>query len=63
MGPKKAFTLPELLIGVTISAIIMVGVSIFVSSGIGDAFKIRKNIENNRESADFETALNQTVLF
>lgn len=41
----KAFTLPELLIGVTISALIMSVGAIFLGSGIENAFRIRKTLE------------------
>lgn len=63
MRSQRAFTLPELLIGVTVSAIVMVGVSVFVASGIGDAFRIRKTIDDNRESLEFETELNRMTAF
>ncbi|MDQ1343958.1 MAG: hypothetical protein QG650_678 [Patescibacteria group bacterium] len=58
-----AFTLVELLIGVTVSAIIMAGVSVFMGSGIESAFKIRKGIEDNRASGDFDAALGKFVAF
>lgn len=61
MRNVRAFTLAELLIGVTVSAIIMVGVSVFVGSGIENAFKIRKGMDDNRASADFDAALGQLV--
>lgn len=60
---SRAFTLVELLIGVTVSAIIMVGVAIFVGSGIENSFKIQKGISENQNSHTFDSALGELVAF
>lgn len=63
MRNARAFTFVELLIGVTVSAIIMTGVVVFVGSGIDNAFKIRKGLEENAASADFDTETQKLAAF
>lgn len=63
MRDSRAFTFAELLIGVTVSAIIMTGVAIFVGSGIDNAFKIRKGVEQNAASSDFDGAVGKMAAF
>jgi hypothetical protein len=63
MKNSRAFTFAELLIGVTVSAIIMTGVTVFVGSGIENSFKIRKGIEENSASAEFDTAIGKMASF
>ncbi len=63
MRSAFAFTLAELLIGVTVSAIVMVGVTVFVGSGIENAFKIQKGVSENRGSHEFDSALEALVAF
>lgn len=63
MRNSRAFTFAELLIGVTVSAIIMTGVTVFVGSGIENSFKIRKGIEENAASADFDSAMGKMASF
>lgn len=59
----SAFTLAELLIGVTVSAIVMVGVAIFVGSGIENSFRIQKGMLENRNSHEFDSALETLAAF
>lgn len=63
MRNLRAFTFAELLIGVTVSAIIMTGVVVFVGSGIENSFKIRKGMEENAASADFDAAMQRFASF
>ncbi len=63
MRGSRGFTFVELLIGVTVSAVIMTGVVVFVGSGIDNAFKIRKGIEENAASAGFDFELQKLVAF
>ena len=63
MRNARAFTFAELLIGITVSAIIMTGVAVFVGSGIDNAFKIRKGVEQNAASSDFDGAVGKMSAF
>lgn len=63
MRNSRAFTFAELLIGVTVSAIIMTGVAIFVGSGIDNAFKIRKGVEQSAASSDFDGTAGKLAVF
>ena len=44
---KYWFTLVELIVGITISMILMVSVWIFVSSGMQNIFNQQKSLENS----------------
>lgn len=63
MRSNRAFTLAELLIGVTVSAIIMTGVAVFVGSGIENSYRIRKGLEENRSSGNFDSVLGDVASF
>ena len=63
MRSNRAFTLAELLIGVTVSAIIMTGVAVFVGSGIENSYRIRKGLEENRSSGNFDAVLGDVASF
>lgn len=59
----SGFTLAELLVGVTVSAIIMTAVTVFVGSGIENAFRIRKGMSENQASAAFDARLSEISTF
>ena len=58
---RKAFTLPELLIAVTISAILMTGILAFVGSGIGNAWKLKKEATLSTANTPFDDALGEII--
>lgn len=58
---KQAFTLVELIVGITISMILMVWVGIFVGGGISNLTQQEKIIDNSSKFKDFEN--NLTSLF
>lgn len=58
---QSAFTLIELLIGVTISAILMTGIIVFVWSSLGSSMTIRNTLEESGKNELFDQRLTQTV--
>ena len=56
---RKAFTLPELLIAVTLSAILMTGMLAFLGTGIGNAWKLKKQATSSVTSSIFEDRLGE----
>lgn len=54
----KAFTLIELVVGITISMLLMVSVWIFVSNGMNNIFKWQKVLENMDDFVTFSDKLN-----
>jgi len=54
---KKAFTLIELLVWISISVILMISVSVFVSSGMKNILDINKVLENSWDFNDFSSSL------
>ncbi|ATU05427.1 hypothetical protein BKN14_03160 [Candidatus Gracilibacteria bacterium HOT-871] len=55
MKNKKAITLIELIVGVSISMLLMLSIGIFTSSGISNLFLQEKNIGNNISINNFFT--------
>jgi prepilin-type N-terminal cleavage/methylation domain-containing protein len=54
---RAGFTLPELLIGLTVSALVMTAVAAFLGSGIDNAFRIRKALVRSDSGAVFDSAI------
>ena len=58
---KKAVTLVELLVWITISMILMASVGVFLSSWLKNIFMQEKSIENLFSINDFFDKLNTTI--
>lgn len=58
---KRAFTLIELLIGVTLSAILMTGIVVFVSSSLGSNMATKKVLEEGNKNEGFEQKLSEIL--
>ncbi|MDP2090062.1 MAG: prepilin-type N-terminal cleavage/methylation domain-containing protein [Candidatus Gracilibacteria bacterium] len=57
----KGFSLIELIVGITISMLLMVGVGIFISGGMKNIFAGQKVLENTDEFTDFSNNLNISI--
>lgn len=55
------FTLVELLLAVTISAILMTGIVIFVSSSLGANMTAKNTVERGNKNEDFEQSFTRTI--
>lgn len=60
-GGVRAFTLIELLIGVTLSAILMTGIVVFVGSSLGSNMAIKKVLEEGNKNRDFEQRFTEVL--
>ena len=60
-GGLAAFTLIELLLGVTLSAILMMGIVVFVSGSLGSNIAMKKIIEQGNKNEYFEQRLTETI--
>jgi len=58
---KKAFTLIELLVWVSISVMLMLSVSIFVSSGMKNIMDENKVLENSWDFNEFSSAMQESL--
>ena len=56
-----AFTLIELLIGVTLSAILMTGIIVFVSSSLGSNMNTKNILEEGNKNEEFNQNLAEVV--
>ncbi len=61
LGGVLAFSLIELIVWITISMLLMVGVGIFISSGMKNIFAWQKVLENTDEFTDFSNNLNISI--
>ena len=57
----RAFTLIELLIGVTLSAILMSGIVVFVSSSLGSNVAIKNTLEQGNKNDAFDRRLREVL--
>lgn len=57
----SAFTLVELIVGVTISTILMVSIWVFVSSGMQNIFLQQSALQNMQDINSFAVELNETI--
>lgn len=51
----------ELLLGVTLSAILMTGIVVFVSSSLGSSMTIKKSLEEGNKNENFEQRLMEVL--
>jgi prepilin-type N-terminal cleavage/methylation domain-containing protein len=58
---KNGFTLIELLLGVTLSAILMMGIIVFVSSSLGSTMSTKNMLEEGNKNEHFEQKLTETL--
>ncbi|MDD3646107.1 MAG: prepilin-type N-terminal cleavage/methylation domain-containing protein [Candidatus Gracilibacteria bacterium] len=57
---KSAFTLVELIVGITISMILMTGIGVFVGGGISNLTQQEKLLDNNEAFGNFSYELQNT---
>ncbi|PJC56623.1 hypothetical protein CO024_02100, partial [Candidatus Gracilibacteria bacterium CG_4_9_14_0_2_um_filter_38_7] len=58
---RSGFTLIEVLLAITLSAILMTGIVIFVSSSLGSNMATKKILEDGNKNEKFEQYLTQTL--
>ncbi|MDD3144900.1 MAG: prepilin-type N-terminal cleavage/methylation domain-containing protein [Candidatus Gracilibacteria bacterium] len=58
---KRAFSLIELIVGITISMILMVSIGVFVSSGMQNIFLQQKSLTNASDLNDFASDIYETL--
>ncbi|PZM85770.1 hypothetical protein DLH72_01340 [Candidatus Gracilibacteria bacterium] len=61
MKNKKAITLVELIVGISISMILMISIGIFASSGLSNIFLQEKNIGNLLDINDFSKKIKNNL--
>jgi hypothetical protein len=57
----SAFSLIELIVGITISMILMISIWVFVSSGMQNIFLQQKSLQNTSNFNDFASSLYETI--